>query len=640
MAYPIELFFNIITAVILFILPGWCLLSLLADRKPPTFLEKLCLSGGVSICLYPLLLYTCDLLGIKPGSLTVWIPAAFGIVGALVSALRNRKGRRDREILFTTLATFLILALVFVRLWIIRPMLAPAWGDSVQHVFIVQLLLDNGGLFESWAPYAPIRSFSYHFGFHSLAFVWAKISGLSASSAVLVCGQIMNILAILVFYPLVFRLSGNRWAGLASILIAGFLTALPGYYVNWGRYPQLCGHIILLAGLWCFDTYWKGEERRDLRILAVIFLLTLGMGLTHVRVAVIYASAAFVWTLWGILQQKRTITQAIKKILVFGATLLAGVFCLLPWFQRIAENNVYFSRITHAEEFAHLPPVASDISIWTRIDFYYPHIFWILAAIGLLLSLWFRRRMFWPLFLWISASFLCANPQLAGMDRFAGWLNNEVLVFAFYIIPAVAIGWLLGALWRYFSLSRAGNILTTATLLVLLGIGWNVQLRIVDPFFQLITRADLAAFRWIEDNTPEDSRFLVNGSLVQYGSVVGSDAGWWIPFYTRRENTVPPLLYSTERLDPSVSIMDLRQIIIDVEESQGNQRDLREILCREKITHIYLGEKRGRVGYDTEELIPESWLTNNSDFSLIFQKGKAQVWRFEAGLCEDVFPPD
>ena len=53
----------------------------------------------------------------------------------------------------------------------------PLWGDSQQHSTIVQLILDHGGLFDDWAPYADIQSLTYHFGFHAFA---ASIAWLTA----------------------------------------------------------------------------------------------------------------------------------------------------------------------------------------------------------------------------------------------------------------------------------------------------------------------------------------------------------------------------------------------------------------------------------------------------------------------------
>ncbi|RME43034.1 MAG: hypothetical protein D6791_16435, partial [Chloroflexi bacterium] len=110
------------------------------------------------------------------------------------------------------------------------------WGDSYHHTLIAQLLADHGGLFQSWEPYVPLRSFTYHFGFHSNVVLFHWLTGTPILQSVIVVGQILNALAPLMIYPLVRRLGGSEWTGLIAVLIASLLSPMPAGYVNWGRY--------------------------------------------------------------------------------------------------------------------------------------------------------------------------------------------------------------------------------------------------------------------------------------------------------------------------------------------------------------------------------------------------------------------
>jgi hypothetical protein len=76
----------------------------------------------------------------------------------------------------------------------------------------------------------------------------------------------------------------------------------------------------------------------------------------------------------------------------------------------------------------------------------------------------------------------------------------------------------------------------------------------------------------------------------------------------------------------------MRKLVADIIASSGDPAILRAVLCRQGISHIFLGQKRGIVGYDALELIPEDWLSENPDFTLLYKKDKAQVWRFS---CQD-----
>ncbi len=116
---------------------------------------------------------------------------------------------------------------------------------------MTQLMLDNGGLFKSWLPYAQYNSLTVQFGFSAFTALFAWLTGLGSVKATLIVGQVLNGLAVLVLYPLAVRIAkGNRWAGIGAVLVAGLLMPMPAFYVNWGRYAQLAGQTILPVAFW------------------------------------------------------------------------------------------------------------------------------------------------------------------------------------------------------------------------------------------------------------------------------------------------------------------------------------------------------------------------------------------------------
>jgi len=631
----------LLAAVFLYVLPGWGLLEFLWGGRALVFFEKLGLSAALSLCLYPILMLYSGLAAVKAGPFLAWGPGSIALL-SLVFKYRKRRRAVSRKApasetdadplhrvqgtrFVGVLSVVTVCLLLATRLAAVRGMSVPAWGDSVQHTFAVQRILESGGLFQSWAPYAPIASFTYHFGFHASAAAWAWLTGLPAPQAVLVCGQVINVLAVLAFFPLVVRLSGTTWAGLAAILLAGFLMQQPGYFVNWGRYTQLAGQVILLGVLWFFDVVWSGDKKPRLGTLALLFLLILGVPLTHVRVAVIMAVAAVCWGVWGIWHFRKTVRAWAGRALAFSITALAAAVCAIPWIKVVLGNRFMIHVIKPMDGM--MP--RTDIELWQRLDFYYGDGFWVLAVLGFLLALRFLPRLAWPVGLWCGLTFLAANPFLIGIKAGRGFLNNEVLVLALYIPLALIMGGLLGEAWRTIFPSRLGKGLILAGLALGLSLGTGLQIRIVDPRFQMVTESDLSVFGWIKTHVPENACFLVNGFLAFDGDVaVGSDAGWWLPFYARRANTMPPALYYVERLEDGLDRDRFRRIITDVRATTGDPKALREILVREKISHVFLGEKRGSVGYQAIETVPELWLRSNPDFSLLHQQGKAQVWRF------------
>ncbi|MCX6036049.1 MAG: hypothetical protein NTV38_13930, partial [Chloroflexi bacterium] len=241
----------------LFVLPGWGLFSLLwsggGGIKWP---EKLGLSAGLSLALYPLLLLWTDILGLHLGAIYAWLPP---LAGLGIILWRNRKRLSVRvfphfnafNLPWADVAFIGIVALiVLTRFWAVRSLDVPMWGDSYQHTMIAQLLVDHGGLFNSWLPYAEMQTLTYHFGFHSAAAVFDWITRLDMSKAVLWVGQLLNVLAVIVLYPLATKVGCSRWAGVVAVLVAGLLSPMPMFYVNWGRYTQLAGQVILPVAVW------------------------------------------------------------------------------------------------------------------------------------------------------------------------------------------------------------------------------------------------------------------------------------------------------------------------------------------------------------------------------------------------------
>ena len=624
---------TVFASIILFILPGWALLSLLGQNIRLEFGERIGLSASLSLSLYPVLFLLCLLFHIAPGHFSAWVPGTSAAGYLLVRFILNAKRRRHEPNqgigfpLSQALFLFITGLLFLSRMLVIRSMTAPAWGDSVQHTFIVRLMLDHGGLFQSWTPYAPMESFTYHFGFHASASVWAWLTGASAVKAVLTCGQVLNVLAILALYPLARLLTGRSRSGLCVMVVAGFLFPMPGYFVNWGRYTQLAGQIILPVAVWLIASLWSKKNRPRPGLLILITFTLLALALTHYRVAVLLITATIALILYGlwIFRQDLKSWAARTGLLALCGTL--GVLVFFSWIMKFSTSHMP-NLIGRSAGYIPKGHFISDLPIWGETSFYFHDLFWIAALIALLAA--FLKRPILAIFisLWSSLSFILANPQIFNIPGI-GFLSNEFLIFALYIPIALLSGWLIGFVWKAVNVQKTGRVLAFAGLLFLLTAGMIIQLNIVDPFFQMVMPEDLEAFQWIRSNTSKDDYFLVNGFLAYRDYlVVGSDSGWWLPYFTQRRNNIPPILYTLEKLSPGVDRESLKKIIKDIRAPRGDPDAMRALFRREEITHVFLGERRGSVGYNQKPLVQESWLINNPDFILEFQAGKAQVWKF------------
>lgn len=636
---------GVLLAFLLFTVPGWAAASLLVSNWHfMGWMEKAAVGTGTSLAIYPLFMLWTDLVGLHLGAPYAWLPV---LAGTALILWRNRRHLRSRSSLLQHLdfrrrrlswaglsLAWLVLLLFATRLWAVRSLEAPMWGDSYQHSLITQLILDNGGLFDSWLPYAQLQSFTYHFGFHSLASAYHWFTALPSHQSVLWFGQVLNVMAVLSLYPLALRMRRSAWSGVAAVLAAGLLTSMPMYYVNWGRYTQLCGLAILPVLAWAS---WDAVEREQAgwRDYALAALLLAGLGLTHYRVLIFAAG----WFLALILVN--TVTGGLKKsaIYIFTAGLLAAIL-IAPWLARIISSEflnwiaTLFPRSLNPAVVARPPenPFA-----------YLPRYTWLLLPVLAGWGLWRRNIGSVLLGLWWLILFAFVNLKLfrlpfTGLDAFTLQISGYI-VFALYLGENVA--WLAGLgagerlMGRMRSLptpARGGlaALLIAASLAATL---WAARQRLWDvrpDLHALVSRPDVNAFSWIQENTTSDSKFLVNSFFAFNNTViVGSDGGWWLPLLGNRMNSTPPINYDFEA-GPSADYQQWTNLLVlEIEQKGLDDPGVIRMLQERGIGYVYVGQKQGAVN-SPAALLEIEQLVGSANYQEIFHQDRVWVFKLVA----------
>lgn len=642
-----------VICIFLFVLPGWGLFGiLLPGWNSLHWAEKLALAGGLSLGIYPLVMLWTDLFGLRLGALYAWLPPLMGMalmmwknrkeLPSLPSIVRSRFKDLPGSLAsngWQDLALVAVIALIFAcRLWVIRNLALPMWGDSYQHAVIVQLLVEHGGLFDSWLPYAEMTTFTYHFGFHSLAAVFHWFSGLDATQSILWLGQFLNGFAVICLFPLATRLFSNRWAAIATLFFAGLISSMPMFYVNWGRYTQLTAQAMLPVILWlgwdCLET-----KPPNIRLYLASWLALSGLAFTHYRV--LFFAVAFYITLFLVSLRPLRFWPALTRIAVSAA---GAMLLFLPWAIQALSGSLDTIHINKLDTpAAEALTLSQEINGFKDMAEFIPKSSRVLIPLALLWGIWKARKATALICLWCLVLFLMTNPYLLGLPG-SGVITNFAIAIAAYLPISLLAGGLLGELvatlllrlgavspsqekppaWR-----RIGAPLALFLAIALMG-SWLARLRMFDvnPFrHALATRADLRAASWIEQNTPPQSRFLVNSFFVygKYG-IVGSDGGWWLPILAKRQTTLPPLVYLSEA-GPTpnyrTNIRDLTALI--VEEGINSPAALQSL--RERgITHVYLGQQQGSVN-SPGPLFSPAQLLDSPFFHLLYHQDR--VWIFE-----------
>jgi hypothetical protein len=250
---------------------------------------------------------------------------------------------------------------------------------------------------------------------------------------------------------------------------------------------------------------------------------------------------------------------------------------------------------------------------------------WLALVLAIGWGLWRREKDFAIFVLWWFFVLLAANPRWLRLPG-EGALSNFAVFIAAYIVAGVV----LGAAVATFRVSRFTFQVGLLVLLIALGV-WGARERVLEVRAEphaLVTRADLRAMEWIRNNTPANARFLVNSFFAYNDSViVGSDGGWWLPLLARRQTTLPPINYGSEqgvRADYLSWINALPRLI----QSKGmNDAGVAAELRARGITHVYIGQRQGRVNYAGPLVLKPEELDVSSYFRLVYHQD--QVWVFQ-----------
>jgi hypothetical protein len=622
----------LITAIFLFLLPGLALLTMSFPKTSRiSSISRLALGIGIGLALYPVLFLWTDLLDLHLGSLYAWVPPILSLMYLLWRFRSWRPSFHIKTLVheWSSSDSFLpdiallvaVSALLFLDFFEIRSLDLPLWGDSVHHTMISQLLVHNQGLFDSWEPLAELQSLTYHFGFHANTAVFHWITGSSLPQSVLWTGQIVSFMAVFSLYPLVQKAGGKKWGGVIALLIAGFLSAIPNFYLNWGRYTQLAGQAILPAAVYLI---WESMEdrTRNWPLLGLTCIAIAGLGLTHYRVLIF--ALIFFFALILMILRKKNLTELIKRISVIG---LGAGLIFLPWF-----INTFQGKIT-TNFLRSLTIPASAATDWTQqynaigdLTHYLPTTLWILLAGAILLAFLQRMKGAILILVWWLLILLATNPQWMHLPG-EGTISNFAFFIAVYIPSSLLIGVVSGGMLS--KLPHAWTRVLSIIVFCLLVVGLNLRLKDLDiKNHNIATKPDIRASDWIQENTSPEAKFLTNAFFAYNDTnIVGSDGGWWLRLLADRDTTLPPINYGTEKGPRTDYRLWVNALYMEITSKGITHPDVLRILEERSVTYIYIGQRNGRANYSGPDILLADRLLSDDHFQLVYHVDR--VWIFK-----------
>lgn len=597
----------VLLGIVALCLPGLALLGLLGRELRLDLASTIAIAPGLGVAVLALLFLWSNAVGLRlePPILLIFLALSVPFAAA---AIRRawRIGRRGS----LALLGLAVLA-VATQMALVDGVDVPFWGDSYQHSVIVQLLLNHGGLFQSWRPYASLDSFTYHFGFHVAAASLASLAGLAAPEAVIVMAQLLAAAAALGSFAIARATGAGVLGGLIALVVVAFVSPMPSYYVNWGRDTQLAGLVVFaaVAVIWLqtLTTFEHGSTPK-LTTLGLTVVGVAGLGLTHYRVILFFGAFASVTALISVARGANVWRLARYSAL----SILLVASGVAPWLPRLAQfsSNSATSAVPAAASWHTLYNAVGDLGFFVPL-------FVLVPAIGGVAVLAWRRSVASAVIAgWVLS--WAALTRLGWPGHPAGALINSFSVEISLFMPAsVAVSGLAQGAPKWFRQSRVYSAVLFGLLVGAAMAGSTHQLSVLDRNNALVLQSDHRALAWIRTATPPNARFLVNSSVEMGGTtVVGTDAGWWLPLLTGRQTTLPPVNYTDERMSTRGRKL-VRDLATFPPTEFGTPTGLR-LLREAGVTDIFIGAAGGRLS--------PSDFDGRSSFRVVFSDGPTRVY--------------
>ena len=603
----------ILLAFLAMLLPGLTWWSWMGKRGQDP-LVSLAEVIGSSLSLIILIAEIGFILGITFSSpIIISILALLGILAG-VGFFRKVIKLSRKHLVHLTIGIILFgLALVW-RFYQARELLLPNWVDSQHHYLIIKVILENGAVPETLAPYLE-GPFYYHFGYHAIAALFTVLSRLPIGDAMLIVGQFINAAVGLSVYALGKALWRDWRPAAAAGLLVTFVTRMPAYYLSWGRYTLLTGLVLLplTMGLG-LNILKKPRRKRDALSLA---LLTGGLLLSHYFGAALLASFLVILALTYIIPRLNKFSKAVKRLVPMVGGAVGGLLLAAPWLWRVVKFYPHQASVNTnlPETLDGLFNVGDGSYLWQLLGPASNYWLLLVAGLGLVVGLVRKKKVGFGL--WSVIIALMSLPW--------GITIKPFRPDHFVIISFISVG-----LWAGYALWKAAELLAKrfgkgwmSPVLMLLAVGgwfgWSFPLSsdIINPVTVLVTEEDIEALNWIRENTPEDARFYINTTHWQSGVYRGVDGGGWILPYTGRWAIVPTVFYGfSPDKEQNQQIRDWGAAASEIETcSEGFWRIVEEA----DVDFVYIREGIGSLQAEG--------LAECEGVESVFENSNVRIWR-------------
>ena len=586
----------ILVVSLLILMPGLALLHLTGAWRTWRTLQRISIAIGIGLSVYPILLYWLRLL-LPNLHLQPWMGWGGLLVSSIVAIPELRKWRFPITRIDVWLIAGIALLTFVSRIWIVWDRPFPAWTDSLHHTLLTQLTVEQGQLPTSMQPYFDIPLAMYHLGLYSLSGLVAQMLTLPAHTALLWTAQTLNALCIVGVFLILDRYVG-RAAAVTGILVVGLLDHQPAFYVNWGRFTQLSSQtLLLIAWVMSIDTienwYQLYPSQRNRLIAQVFFagIASAAVFLYHFRGSIFYLALlapGILSVMWQAFRRERLLGALTTSVLIGAVAMTAILPVVWPaiqtWLQlnqAAAESPVAPSEKLQQNEsgfftfeWTHVPLLAART--WLLA----------LATVSIAVGIVRRNRIVWLSLIWVLVLVLIGNMYLLGVPEL-NLTNMGAILIMLYMPIALSIGAAAQEVVRLLSqqwVATHQRIFALAVLLSALPFVW-IRAHDVEAFRYFVTPADVSALGWLAANSPPGAQVAINTTFWLPTSPHGTDAGYWIPYFTQQKTNTGVMISSLGGVDVVRKIMMDSTVVKQAENDPATLARLHDL----GYTYLYLG---------------------------------------------------
>ncbi|NJD54186.1 MAG: DUF1616 domain-containing protein [Candidatus Methanoperedens sp.] len=587
----------IVSSIFVFFVPGYFIYCIFLKKLNIDFFQSLIISIGLSLSFIPLITYFFTLFRIKMNNflvilllfifvVTIFSKYIFGNIRNEVNFFRfeNFKNSLKQDLYYYVLLIIFIIS-ILVRFIQVEGILVGPGSDSYHHTLIAQLIVENGGIPGSYEPYVPLASFTYHFGFHSIVAFLYWVSGISIIKLVIFTGQILNAFALLSVFIFVDRLFRNKNMALLSSFIVGLISIFPAYYVNWGRYTQLTGMVILPIALLliieCIEM-----EKRDIKVLFISGFMISGLFLSHYRIIIAFSSFAILYLMYGIYHIKDNRNAILEILIRCFVIILIALILLFPWLMRLIIEPQIITASNYSNvssSFFSIERIGDSIKYYTNLPLL------LLSFGGIFIGVFKKNKYIILITLWISILISFSNPFWLKLP-FSGSLDFVTVLTILYFPIAVTSSYFITYLLKKIKITSVQNL--TIFYISLLILAPFSAINLIGTFYPenvFVKPGDIDAMNWIKVNTEDNATFLIESYSFDWSQELktGIDGGYWIPLFTKRNVTIPPMTYLVER--PYDKNYIEKVIAMSKAENSISSESAINFLIQNNVNYLYFG---------------------------------------------------